>query len=249
MSEDQKPPVNQAARRQPSRQPVFLLPAPVTALCGLLLAIHLAQSLVLNDAGRGLMLTWLAFVPYRIIDPGAYLGGVWPLTWTSITHALLHASWEHVGFNVVWLAIFGTPVVQRYGTVKLLVMFFGGAAIGAWAFAAIDHGLDEYLIGASGGIAALTGAATRFIFQPLVVQVDELTGERRVVGRKLATLADLVRNPTARIFALAWLVLNGLAPLLPALLGPDTPTIAWQAHIAGFVAGLLLVPLFEKRHP
>jgi len=249
MSEDQKPPVDQRAGREPSRQPVFLLPAPVTALCGLLLAIHLAQSLVLNDGGRATMLTWLAFVPYRIVDPFAYVGGAWPLIWTSFTHTLLHASWEHVGFNVAWLAIFGTPVVQRYGAVKMLVLFFVGAAIGAWAFAAIDHGLDEYLIGASGGIAALTGAAVRFIFQPLVVQVDELTGERRVVGRRLGTLADLVRNPTARIFSLAWLVLNGLAPLLPALLGPDTPTIAWQAHIAGFLAGLLLVPLLERKHP
>ena len=82
-----------------------------------------------------------------------------------------------------------------------------------------------------------------------MVQVDEATGERRVIGRRLATLEEVLRNPTARIFALAWLLLNGAAPLLPALLGPDTPTIAWQAHIAGFVAGLLLVPLFEKRHP
>jgi membrane associated rhomboid family serine protease len=249
MSEDEKPPRNQGRVGQPARQPVFLLPAPVTALCGVLLAIHLAQSLVLNEDGRDVMLTWLAFVPYRVVDATAYVGGAWPLIWTSVTHTLLHASWEHVGFNVVWLAIFGTPVVQRYGAVKMLLMFFGGAVIGAWAFALIDHGANEYLIGASGGIAALTGAATRFIFQPPVVEVDEATGERRIVGRHLGSLLDVVRNPTARIFSLAWLVLNGLAPLLPALLGPDTPTIAWQAHIAGFVAGLLLVPLFEKKHP
>jgi membrane associated rhomboid family serine protease len=249
MSEDQKPPSDQRGAGHPARQPVFLLPASVTALCAVLLAIQLAQSLVLNEDGRDLMLTWLAFIPYRIIDPTAYLGGAWPLIWTSVTHTLLHASWEHVGFNVVWLAIFGTPVVQRYGVVKMLAMFFGGAAIGAWAFAAIDHGANEYLIGASGGIAALTGAATRFIFQPPVVEVDEATGERRMVGRHLGSLLDVARNPTARTFALAWLILNGLVPLLPAFLGPDTPQIAWQTHIAGFLAGLLLVPLFERRHP
>ena len=248
MSEDQKPPRDQGAVRQPAQQPIFLLPAPVTALCALLLAIHLAQSLVLNNDGRDLMLTWLAFIPYRIVDPSAYLGGPWPLIWTSFTHTLLHASWEHVGFNVVWLAIFGTPVVQRYGSIKLLILFFAGAAIGAWGFAAIDHGINSYLIGASGGIAALTGAATRFIFQPPLVEVDEATGEKRVLGRRLGSLIDVLRNPTARTFSIAWLVLNGLVPLLPALLGPDTPQIAWQAHIAGFLAGLLLVPLLEKRH-
>lgn len=249
MTDGQKPQDNQRPGPSGQRQPIFFLPPSITILCGLLLAIHLAQSLVLNDDGRGLMLTWLAFIPYRAVDPGAYLGGPWPLIWTSFTHALLHANWEHVGFNVVWLAIFGTPIAQRYGAAKMLALFFVGAAIGAWAFAAIDHRVNEYLIGASGGIAALTGAATRFIFQPPVVQVDEATGERQLLGRRLGSLADVVRNPTARTFSLAWLVLNGLVPLAPALLGPNSPVIAWQAHIAGFVAGLLLIPLLEKRHP
>ena len=103
------------------------------------------------------------------------------------------------------------------------------------------------LVGASGGVAALTGAAVRFIFQPPVIAVDEKTGERHLLGRHLATLREFVRNPTARFFSLTWIALNGIVPLLPMFIGNSDFQVAWQAHIGGFLAGLLLVPLFERR--
>ena len=249
MSGDEKPQPHQAPAAMQGRQPVFLLPLAVTALCGLLLAIQLADSLVLNDQGREVLLTWLAFVPYRAIDPAGVDGGLWPLLWTPFTHAFLHAGWEHVGLNVVWLAIFATPITQRYGAVRMYLLFLGGAFIGALAFAATTLPQLQVLVGASGGIAALTGAAVRFIFQPPVAAVDPETGERKFLGRKLATLGEFIRNPTARFFALTWLVLNGIVPIIPMFTGSDAVQVAWQTHIGGFLAGLLLVPLLERRQP
>jgi membrane associated rhomboid family serine protease len=37
-------------------------------------------------------------------------------------------------------------------------------------------------------------------------------------------------------------------PLFPLFTGGEGVPIAWQAHLGGFFAGLLLVPLFERRH-
>jgi membrane associated rhomboid family serine protease len=247
MNEDQKPQENQPALAPTRRQPIFNLPLPVLILCGLLLAIQAASDLVLNEAGRDALFAWLAFIPYRVIDASGLDGGVWPIIWTPFTHAFLHAGWEHVGFNVVWLAAFGTPVAQRYGSVRMLVLFLMGAALGALFFALTTLGQVQVLLGASGGIAALTGAATRFIFQPPVVAVDEKTGERHFLGRRLATLGEFFRNPTARFFALTWIVLNGIVPLVPMFTGNTDFQVAWQAHIGGFVGGLLLVPLLERR--
>ncbi|MEO8759095.1 MAG: rhomboid family intramembrane serine protease [Devosia sp.] len=249
MSDDEKGQQDQVPAVTPQRQPVFLLPLAVTALCGLLLAIQLADSLVLNDQGREVLLTWFAFVPYRLIEPGNVDGGLWPLLWTPFTHAFLHAGWEHVGLNTVWLAIFATPITQRYGAVRMYVLFLGGAFIGALAFAATTLPDLQVLVGASGGIAALTGAAVRFIFQPPIVAVDPDTGERKFLGRRLATLGEFIRNPTARFFALVWIVLNGVVPLLPMLTGSAGVQVAWQSHIGGFLAGFLLVPLLERRQP
>ena len=247
MSDDGKDQQLQVPATEPQRQPIFNLPFAVAALCGLFLAIHAAQSLVLNDSGREQLLTWFAFVPYRAIDPAGVPGGIWPLFWTPITHAFLHAGWEHVLLNTVWFAIFATPVTQRYGPVKMLVLFVLGAIVGAAAFAATTLPQIQVLVGASGGIAALTGAAVRFIFQPLQVAVNPETGERVALGRKLATIPEVFRHPTARIFTLTWVILNGVVPLLPMFFGGVDVQVAWQAHLGGFLLGFFLVPLLERR--
>jgi membrane associated rhomboid family serine protease len=246
MSDEPNPQQNQGISTEGKRQPILLLPASVTALCGVLIVIHLAKTFVLNVDGQASLLEWFAFVPARLIAPEQLAGGYWPLLWTPFTHAFLHAGWEHLFANVAWLAIFGTPVARRYGAAGLLILFLVGALVGAVAFAATTLPQVQVLLGASGGIAALTGAALRFIFQPVVVDTDPETGERRVLGRRLASLRETWRNPTARFFGLVWIVLNGLVPFVPLVMGSDVD-VAWQAHIFGFLAGLLLVPLFERR--
>ncbi len=249
MDGDEKPQLEQAPGATPQRQPIFLLPWAVTVLCGLLMAIQLASDLVLNEQGHEALLAWFAFVPYRLIDPAGLGGGLWPLLWTPFTHAFLHAGWEHVGLNVVWLAVFATPFTQRYGAVKMYLMFLVGAFFGAVAFAATTLPQVQVLVGASGGIAALTGASVRFMFQPPIVAVNPETGERKIVGRKLASYRELWANPTARFFSLTWLVLNGIVPLAPLFMGGQTVQVAWQTHIAGFLVGLVLVPLLERKQP
>ena len=249
MSEDGKDQKNQEVAPQAQRQPIFLLPTAITVMCLIFLGIEAVQDFLLNDALRSLLLTWLAFLPYRLIDPTHYIGGWYPLIWTPVTNAFLHAGWEHVLLNTVWFAVFATPMTQRYGAARMLLLFVVGAFLGSWAFAITDHGVDEYLVGASGGIAALTGAAVRFMFQPPVVVEDPDTGERRIAGRNLATIEQLLTNPQARFFSLVWIVLNGIVPLLPMLTGGGTSVqIAWQTHLAGFISGLLLVPLLERGH-
>lgn len=232
--------------QQPGREPIFLLPGAVTAVIGLLVAIHLASTLVLNQQGQIQLVFWFAFQPLRILaatdDPSLAV----PLIWTPFTHALLHGGWEHLLVNVAWFAIFATPVTRRYGAGPMLAVFFISAAAGAALFAATTLYSGSYLIGASGGVAGLTGAAVRFIFQPVIVAQHPETGERVIVGRKLASFADLWRDNRARFFVLIWVVLNAAVPLLPLVTGTEM-SIAWQAHLGGFFAGILLVGAFERK--
>src|SRR3569832_2088565 len=100
MSEDGKHQHDQGSAAPPQRQPIFLLPTAVTALCLILLAIEAVQDFVLNADSRSVLLTWFAFLPYRLIDPTHYVGGWYPLIWTPITNAFLLAGWEHVGLIV-----------------------------------------------------------------------------------------------------------------------------------------------------
>ena len=162
-------PESQQNQRQDARQPAILLPGVITALLGLLLAVHLARTFVLNEAGDLDLVLWFAFIPVRLIASGQVDGGWLPLLWTPFTHAFLHAGWEHLIINCAWLAIFGTPVARRYGIIPTLILFFASAAVGAALFAATTLPALQVLLGASGGIAGLTGAACRFIFQPMLV--------------------------------------------------------------------------------
>jgi membrane associated rhomboid family serine protease len=231
----------------PRREPAILLPKTITALIGVMVAVHLVWSVLLSPAMQAEAYWWFAFIEPRVIAYAGEPGGFWPTLWTPFTHAFLHADWMHLLLNAAWLAIFATPVVRRYGTAKLMALFLVSAAIGAGAFAVTTWPEALPLIGASGGVAGLMGASMRFMFQPVETGFNRQTGERVVLGRRLATFTELAANVRARTFILIWVGINLATPILPAFTGGTELSIAWQAHLGGFFAGLLLVPLLEKR--
>lgn len=230
----------------PAHEPVFLLPAAVTGLAGLMVLIHLASTLVLNEEGLIELLYWFAFQPYRFVLAGEDISYALPLIWSPVTHALLHGGWDHLLINVAWLVIFATPLTRRYGAGPMLAIFAVSSIAGAGFFAVTTLYDGVYLIGASGGVAGLTGAAIRFIFQPVVVARNPETGQPVVLGRRLASIREVFVHPSSRWFALIWLLLNAAVPLIPMITGAAI-NVAWQAHLGGFAAGFFLVPIFERR--
>jgi len=233
---------------QQGREPIFLVPGVIAALLGVMWAVHAASTWLLDIGGTIWLWEWFGFVPFRLTDPQGIPGGALPMLWTLFTHAFLHADWMHLIFNSAWLAIFGTPVARRYGTGRVLAVFLLGAAAGALVMlASLLAGSAQFtvLIGASGGVSALTGAAMRFVFQPVVVVHDPQTGTPIAAGRRTATLAQVWANGSSRAFVLIWLGLNLVIPFAPLVTGGEPLPIAWQAHIGGFIAGLLLPSLFD----
>lgn len=228
------------------REPIFLLPASVAILAVLLLVIYAAYDWSLNDGGKNLAVLWLGYLPIRLSESGLP-GGSLPMLWTPVTHAFLHASWSHVLLNVAWLAIFGTPVARRYGGVAMLVAFLVSAVAGALFYTLLQIGDAHILIGASGGVSGLTGVAMRFIFQPTQVARDPESGQVLVLGKKLASWSEMWSNIRTRTFTLFWVGINLAIPVYSLFGGGGGISIAWQAHIGGFIAGLLLPGLFERK--
>jgi len=242
MSDDQK---TQEIQPQRKHEPIFMLPPIIVVLGLVMLLIQALSSFVLNEDAQVRVLSWFGFIPIRLLAPDQFPGGIWPLLWTPFTYGFLHGGWEHVIGNVAWLVIFGTPVARRYGAGRTLLIFFISSLVGAIAFGITEYDSVAYLVGASGGIAGLTGAAMRFIFQPVIVGAHPETGQPVALGRKMATIPEILRVPASRNFSILWIVLNCLVPLAPLVLGQQVE-IAWQAHLGGFFTGLLLVPFFER---
>jgi membrane associated rhomboid family serine protease len=56
-----------------------------------------------------------------------------------------------------------------------------------------------------------------------------------------------VRNQRAVVFFAVWLATNYLSAVLAGPLGITDASIAWEAHLGGFVVGLALFPLIDPR--
>jgi membrane associated rhomboid family serine protease len=231
-----------------SSPPVFNLPPVVAAISGLLVLIHAVRALVDEETELQVIL-WLAFIPARYDSslpirlplPGGEAADVW----TFVSYALLHGDFMHLVVNLVWFLAFGSAVAWRFGSTRFIAFFCVTSAAGAAAHLATHFGEFVPLVGASAAISGAMAAALRFAFEaggPLGYFRD---GSSRAFLVPAAPLGKALQNRQVLIFLGVWLLVNlgfGLGTL-PGEFGSGT--IAWQAHIGGFIAGLLLFPLFD----
>lgn len=247
--------------RRGGREKIFNLPGVVTLVLGVLLAIQLAMGALPASTIEAVYVE-LAFVPGRIaiafwpdaaaramgealaIDPAALareFEGEPVLWWTFVTYALLHASWAHLGINGVTLAAFGSPVARRFGPSRFLVFLGLTAVAGAAAHFAV-HPFDlAPVVGASAAISGTMAASARFAFARVSAE-----GEPSASPYESARLSDLWRNRQALTFVALWFGVNLLFGLFPRATG-ESEQIAWEAHVGGFAAGLLLFGLLDPR--
>jgi len=157
--------------------------------------------------------SWAA---YYMLTPAA------PYLWQFITYAFLHGGMLHIGGNMFFLYLFGDNVNDRLGHINYLFFYLAGAILSGLGHMLITGGTSP-ILGASGAVAAVTGAYLVLFPKSLVTVVYWFffIGTFDVpaiyfIGLKAILLDNIIARETA-----------------------DTSVrIAYEAHLSGYAFGI-----------
>jgi membrane associated rhomboid family serine protease len=149
---------------------------------------------------------------------------------TILTSMFLHGGWFHLIGNMVFLWIFGNNVEDALGRLRYLVVYVVSGTAAALVQAAMSPASHVPMIGASGAIAGILGAY-------------------------------LMLYPRANVHVFVWIVIFFRIVNVPAWIllglwfamqlvsgvarGPESPGVAFWAHVGGFVTGMILLILLR----
>ncbi len=191
------------------------------------------ESLSPQDADA--FLRHYALVPRRYFDPvWAHLHRLGPHDYLPfIAGTFMHGGWWHIILNMWTLFIFGASLEGRIGRLGFLSFYLVCGCVASLAYAYFNKDSPVPTLGASGAIAGVLGAyATTFPKAKLTILI-------------LIVIVPLFLKIPALIYALVWFAFQ----FLQGFLGLASPAvgagIAWWAHIGGFIAGLVLIPLWR----
>lgn len=156
-----------------------------------------------------------------------------PVWFTLLTSMFMHGGFAHLLGNMIFLWVFGDNIEDRLGHMRYLMFYLATGIIASLAHVYstkyLGHNMLIPSLGASGAISGVLGAYLL------------LFPRRRVT----VIIIRFVTHVSAFVAIGIWIVfqvINGLG----VLGGSEAGGVAYAAHIGGFLAGLLLIKLFEK---
>jgi membrane associated rhomboid family serine protease len=216
-------PEPQPVEEQRGREPVFNAPWQAVAVVVLIVGGYAVQTLFPVDA----ILAAYAFAPANLTP------GRWE---TVITSIFLHGGWAHAMMNGAFALAFSAPLARLFGPkIEGALLFFAfyvlAGVLANLGYAAAHPGGHALVVGASGAVSGLMGASARLI-----------GGEGRV--------GAMFSKPVLAMGG-AWVAINLIIAVVGGwfLPGAGNAGVAWEAHIAGFVVGVLLIGPFARLAP
>lgn len=198
------------------REPIFNAPWPAVAMTVAIVGGFGLQSFLPPEQ----ILPTYGFSPANLNDGRGI---------TLITALFVHGSWAHALMNGAGALAFGTPVARYYGArvtgaLAFLLFYLVCGALANLGYGLVHAGDPHLLVGASGAVAGLMAAAARMI------------AGKGVPGPYL--------SPPVVGMTAAWVVVNLLIAVVGFAPGAGGMPVAWEAHLFGYAAGLVLVTPF-----
>lgn len=203
-------------RRRP--EPIFNAPWPAMTVTLVIIASFVIQQ----------RLGERVWAPYVLTPAEVLQLGRWE---TLVTPLFLHGGWVHTLMNATAALAFGTPVARLMGLRPTAALTFFLFFLVCGALSSVGYVLAHPVslvpvVGASGAVSGLMGAASRLI-------------------DRHGALGPLVSRTTIGMAA-AWIIVNLIIGFVPVMPGTGGAGVAWEAHVAGYFAGLVLIGSFAR---
>jgi membrane associated rhomboid family serine protease len=207
----------------------------------LLIAANVLVFIFLQGAGSNEAFTYAySTVPQEIIKGEDIASGVLgptpiPVYGTLITSMFMHGGWAHLLGNMLYLWVFGDNLENRLGHGRYLGFYLlcGIVASLSHVFATAAFSPQNMLIPSLGASGAISGVMGGYIL------LFPKANVRVWMGRGIMTVPAFVALGIWIVFQ----VISGLGMLGGQEQGGG---VAYAAHIGGFIAGLLLIKLFDR---
>lgn len=143
----------------------------------------------------------------------------------------LHGGWMHLLMNMWMLWLFGPNIEDRLGHLVFLMFYVLGGVVAMLAFWLSDPAGRMPVIGASGAVAAVLGAYA-------------VTFPAVKVRTLIFFIFILIFDFPALVVLGVWFMLQIVSGMM-GLWGFPMEPVAFWAHVGGFVAGMILMPLLS----
>jgi membrane associated rhomboid family serine protease len=145
-----------------------------------------------------------------------------PFLWQFISYSFLHGGLMHIIGNMFFLYLFGNNVNDKIGHIGYLCFYLAGAVFSGVGHTVFNSSSTIPTLGASGAIAAVTGAYLMLFPQTLITVLYWFY----IIG-------------TTEVPALYFIAFKMI--LIDNLIVRYTPNVAYDAHLAGYTFGMAAI--------
>ncbi|MBX4336235.1 rhomboid family intramembrane serine protease [Bartonella raoultii] len=161
---------------------------------------------------------------------------------TIMSYSFMHGSLKHVAFNMIWLLVFGTPLVRHLGSLRFLIFWALTAIVSVLTYFVLHQDSMIPLVGASGAVSGMMGAIARYGFSQIYFGIN--AQNEKPLG-PLLSIKKSLRSKGVLTYICVWLIVDVMIGVFSFLFAGDAISIAWEAHIGGFFAGFLGIGFFD----
>lgn len=214
--------------------PVYSTPVMTILLIVLSVLVYIWQSMHTPPQSQAIIYSF-GFIPATLFTDIRLAPelAVIPPWLTPFTSMFLHADFWHLLGNMLFLWIFGSNIEDYLGKRRFTLFYLFCGLMAATAQALPNPAETIPMIGASGAVAGVLGAYLLLFPHARVLIVIPIL------------FYPLLLRPSAMLVLSIWFLLQLLNSVT---MSADEAGVAWHAHIGGFMAGMLTIRLFRRRH-